>query len=77
MDIRHPNGKRRLEIFRNSSDGTFTFEEFFLDEMDNAFSPVPGQSRSLSRTENLKAALEEARKRIPWLSEIEVHGQTR
>jgi len=70
--IDHPNGKRYVEIFRNSSDGTFTFEEFFLDERENAFCPVAGQSRALSRMASVEEALKEARSRIRWLGELKV-----
>ncbi len=69
--IDHPNGKPRLEFVRNPSDGTFTFEEFVLDEQENVFCPLRAKNRSLSRTESIEAAFKEARSRIEWLKEMQ------
>jgi hypothetical protein len=68
--IHHSDGKRYVEIVRSDLDGTFSFEEFVLDEEENAFCPSAAHGHSFSRFASLEDVLTEAQMHIRWLSSV-------
>jgi hypothetical protein len=64
--IVHPEGSRKVEVFRRP-DGTFGFEEWHWLEDESCWCPFGKYSAPIIDT--LGHALEEVKGRIPWVTE--------
>ncbi|HEY7403145.1 MAG TPA: hypothetical protein VIB39_06460 [Candidatus Angelobacter sp.] len=65
--ITHPDGRRKVEVFRRQN-GTYGFEEWQWLEFEECWCPFA--KHPISIIDTFEHALEEIKGRIPWIEEL-------
>lgn len=66
--ITSPDSKSRIRIFKRG-DGTFSFDEFYWSDEDQAWCMLKPRSGSYPIFDSLETTLREIAGRVPWVAD--------